>query len=382
MGCVSSMSKFNCLIVAGCVVIAGQGFASLAFGDESSIRQDAIIVRAVERMKDYDYTKNADVKAAISRHIERSKGTPEYLKLLKQFRPDGLKDKLRSLIFAGDNSSAVEAANMLLNSENGHRDVRPLVQSKDTEQAKRMAAVLGLLGDGRSVWLLSELAKDAEKPYDLRRIAVGGMAKNRHGQQTLLELVRKKELVGDTHLVAGALLARSQDAAIRDEAGKLLPMPAAKDQKPLPPIDALAQIKGNVDAGLKMFRDKGTCANCHVVGKHGKEVGPNLSEIGSKLSREAMITSILAPSAGISHNYENFSVLTDSGQVIVGLKVSETPTEVVIRTAEAIDRKISTDEIEEIKKSEKSIMPENLHHLTGQQGLIDVVEYMMSLKKK
>lgn len=371
------MSKFFCIFAAGFLVISGQSVAG-----EPTIRQDAIIVRAVERMKGYDYTKDAKVKAAIERHIERSKGTPDYLKLLKQFRPDGLNDKLQSLILSGDNSSAVEAANMLLNTRDGHRDVRPLVQSKDMKVAKRTATVLGLLGDGRSVWLLSELAKDAEKPYDLRRIAVGGMAKNRHGQQTLLELVKKKELVGDTKLVVGALLARSQDATVRTLAGQLLPMPAAKDQKPLPPIDALAQMKGNVDAGLKMFRDKGTCANCHIVDKHGKEVGPNLSEIGSKLSREAMITSILAPSAGISHNYENFNVLTDSGQVIVGLKVSETPGEVVIRTAEAIDRKISKEEIEEIKKSEKSVMPENLHHLTGQKGLIDIVEYMMTLKKK
>ncbi|MGB7343662.1 MAG: hypothetical protein WBD20_05595, partial [Pirellulaceae bacterium] len=61
---------------------------------------------------------------------------------------------------------------------------------------------------------------------------------------------------------------------------------------------------------------------------------------------------------------------------------SETADEVVIRTAEAIDRKIPTDEIEQLKKSDKSIMPENLHHSFDQQGLLDIVEYMMTLKKK
>ena len=80
------------------------------------------------------------------------------------------------------------------------------------------------------------------------------------------------------------------------------------------------------------FRGVGTCANCHIVNKFGKDVGPDLSEIGSKLSREAMYTSILDPSAGISHNYENYIVVTASGQVINGLKMSETPDEVVIRT--------------------------------------------------
>ena len=67
--------------------------------------------------------------------------------------------------------------------------------------------------------------------------------------------------------------------------------------------------------------------------------------------------------------------------MINGLKISETPDAVVIRTPEAIDRKIASDEIETLKKSEQSLMPENLHHLVDQQGLVDIVEYMTTLKK-
>lgn len=353
-----------------------------AHADESSVRSDAIVVRAVERMKDYDYTQDAKVRSAVERHIERSKGTPEYMRLLKQFRPGGFEDKLKSIILADDNTSSVEAMQLLLNMPEGHKVVRPMLFSKEEAQAQRTATVMGMLGDGRSVWLLGEVSKDAEQPYAVRRAAVNGLSKNRNGQQRLLEMAKNKELVGDTRLVAGALLARSQDKMIRALAEKILPQPAAKDQKPLPPIDELAKMKGDSDAGLKLFRGTATCANCHVVGDHGKEVGPNLSEIGSKLSREAMITSILDPSAGISHNYENYNLLTVGGQVIVGIKMSETDDEVVIRTAEAVDRKIPQDEIEQLKKSEQSIMPENLHHITGQKGLIDIVEYMVTLKKR
>ncbi len=188
--------------------------------------------------------------------------------------------------------------------------------------------------------------------------------------------------MGDTRLLAGALLARSGDDKIKSRAAKILPQPAQKDQQPLAPLDQLAKMQGSRENGMKLFRDIATCSKCHIVNDFGKDVGPNLSEIGSKLSREAMLTSILDPSAGISHNYENYIVLTDEGQVITGLKTSETDDDIVIRTAEAIDRKLAKDEIEEIKKSEKSIMPENLHHTIDQQGLIDIVEYMQSLKKK
>jgi putative heme-binding domain-containing protein len=141
-------------------------------------------------------------------------------------------------------------------------------------------------------------------------------------------------------------------------------------------------LKGDAVNGAKLFAGVATCGNCHPVAGQGKQVGPDLSEIGSKLSREAMLTSILDPNAGISHNYESYVVLTVDGQVISGLLISKTEDQVVIRTAEAIDREIASADIESMKQSDQSIMPENLHHTVDQQGLIDVVEYMTTLQKK
>ena len=79
--------------------------------------------------------------------------------------------------------------------------------------------------------------------------------------------------------------------------------------------------------GKIVYNTVGKCNTCHIVNKEGKEVGPDLSEIGSKLSREAMFESILFPSAGISHNYETWTAATDAGNVVTGIKVSETATE-------------------------------------------------------
>ncbi|MEC8474450.1 MAG: c-type cytochrome [Planctomycetota bacterium] len=191
----------------------------------------------------------------------------------------------------------------------------------------------------------------------------------------------EQTLPADMRLLAGGMLARSNDVKIKQRAKRLLPQPQMKDSAPLPPIDQLASLKGNIGAGKELFVGKATCSNCHIVNQLGKNVGPDLSEIGSKLSREAMYTAILDPSAGISHNYENFSVLTLDGQVISGLKVSETDQVIVIRTADAVDRRIPKTEVDVVKKSDKSIMPENLHHAFDQKGLIDLVEYMTSLTK-
>ncbi|PAY16713.1 hypothetical protein CKO51_25065 [Rhodopirellula sp. SM50] len=351
-----------------------------AADNAAQARRDAIVVRAIERIDDYDYRSDPAVADAVMRQIRRSEGTPEFMKLVKRFKPDGIESQLTVALVGDDRSAAVESAELLLELDAGRREIRDLLASPD--QARGVIETLGLLGNGRANHFLSEVATDAERPYDQRRAAVAGLARTKDGEKRLIDLATEKTLVGDTFLIAGALLARSKDGGIRNAAANVLPQPAQKDSQPLPPIDELAKMTGDVTAGEKLFRGAGTCANCHIVNNYGKDVGPNLSEIGTKLSREAMLTAVLAPSAGISHNYENFSVLTEEGQVITGLKISQTADEVVIRTADAINRKIPSEDIVTIKKSDKSIMPENLHHITGRQGLIDIVEYMMTLKKK
>lgn len=359
----------------------------LSADDPLRARNDAIIVRAIERMEGYDYKQDAKVKEAVLRHLNRQQGTSEYINLIRRFRPKGMEGKLIELIVDQSenkvsDSVKVESAQLLGEVEGGPKELRALLRGESESSATETARILALLSNGRAVNLLKDVAQDAERPYSVRRHAVAGLAKNRNGEKLLLQLAESNQLAADTRLLAGGLLARSRDESVRKRASKTLPQPQQKGNRPLEPIDKLATMRGNADAGLKLFRGAATCANCHKVNDVGKEVGPDLSEIGGKLSREAMFTSILDPSAGISHNYESFIVLTDSGQVINGLKISETPEELVIRTAEAIDRKISQDEIEQVKKSEKSIMPDNLHLTMDQQGLIDIVEYMISLKKK
>lgn len=355
----------------------------LTADDDLRARNDAIIVRAIERMEGYDYSRDKHVSDAITRHITSKKGTAEYLQLVKKFRPDGLIENLESMLLGTvDDSVKVETAGLLSETEEGRKTLRQLLRREDVADAANVARILGLLGNGRASKMLQEVVIDKERPFDVRKNAVTGLARNANGSKALLQLAASKQLAPDTRMLTGGLLARNRDASVREQAAKLLPQPQQKDRKPLAPIDQLASMSGDANKGMTLFRGVATCANCHVINQHGKEVGPNLSEIGSKLSREAMFTSILDPSAGISHNYENFIVLTTSGQVINGLMVSETPNEITIRTAEAIDRKISQSDIEQMKKSETSIMPDNLHFTVDQQGLIDIVEYMTQLKKK
>jgi putative heme-binding domain-containing protein len=141
-------------------------------------------------------------------------------------------------------------------------------------------------------------------------------------------------------------------------------------------------MKGDVARGKVVFNTVGKCNTCHVVNGEGKDVGPNLSEIGSKLSREAFFESILFPSAGISHNYETWTAITTGGNTITGILVSQTPAEVQLKGSDAIVRTIPRSELEELVKQPVSLMPADLQKTMTAEELVDVIEYSQTLKKK
>jgi putative heme-binding domain-containing protein len=137
---------------------------------------------------------------------------------------------------------------------------------------------------------------------------------------------------------------------------------------------------GNPERGRAVFAGAGTCVKCHVVGGDGKAVGPNLSGIGAKLSRQGMYEAILAPSAAISHNYETYTAILDDGRSVTGLLVSQSPNEVVIKGPDGIDVTLPADEVEELVKQPISLMPADLAATLSAQELVDLVAWLETLK--
>ncbi len=173
----------------------------------------------------------------------------------------------------------------------------------------------------------------------------------------------------------------SSNAEIRKEASTLVQPAAAATSEPIPPIRELEKMRGDASQGKLVFNTNGTCIKCHRVRGEGKEVGPDLSEIGSKLSREDLYVAILNPSAGVSHNYETYSVLTTDGTALTGMLVNKTDQSVTIRNAEAVDQTVPTADIEAFKKQAISLMPADLQKNMTVRNLVDLVDYMVSLRK-
>ena len=245
--------------------------------------------------------------------------------------------------------------------------------------AKRLLIALGIRGDGQTTKLLEAMLTDATTAADMRSAAVSALARSQTGAKAVVAMAKDGALSGGLVQAAAVAIAASPWADIRAAAADVLPMPKAKGGA-LPPLSDLLKRNGNADHGRTVFAGAGTCAKCHVVGSEGKNVGPNLSGIGAKLSRQAIYESILAPSAAISHSYESYTALLDDGRAVTGLLVSQSPESVVIRGPDGIDQTLAASEVDEVVKQPVSLMPADLATALSTEELVDLVSWLETLK--
>jgi len=374
------------LIRLGSVVAIGCWLGSLAplFGgqdDPAQVNRDRLIVETLLRLKGYDLDANESAKAAVLRHVRRQQGTVDYVKLTRHFK---LKELAPTLIVialkeAGTTSGS-EAANLAVELDQ-LKAFAELVEGKSAEKAAQALAALGHVDDPEVRGYLRPLVSSLEVTRAVRNGAVRAIGRTRLGEKELLALARSAKITEDTKFAVGNILLASGDAKISQEAKKYFELPAGADSTPLPPISELVKLRGSSPVGKKLFETTASCSKCHKVRGAGKDVGPDLSEIGSKLSREALFVSILDPSAGISHNYETYLIELVSGNVLSGVLVSQTDDMVVLKTKEAIEKRVRKEDIEVMQKSETSLMPADLVKTMTREQLADIVEYLVALTK-
>ena len=343
--------------------------------------KDKLIVETVLRLKSFDLESSAKAKAAVLRYLGSQPGTDQYFELIERFQPVEIADDLAdfSLKHATE-TSGVRGAELLFAMERGET-LRAAIDADDLNKAVAAVTLIGHAGGPKTPALLAPLITDDKASAAVRTAAVTALGRSIEGQNTVLKLVTSGRLSNDLKFAAANVLLSSTDAAIKTEAAKHLQLPATADAQPLPPVAELVQRQGDAAAGAFVFRKTKMCINCHKVRGEGKEVGPDLSEIGSKLSREAMYVSILDPSAAISHNYENYVLVTEDGLVVTGLLVSDTDETVTLRTQEGIDKKFDKASLDDFQKLKISLMPTDIQKQLTVQELVDLVEYLLTLRK-
>ncbi|MFO0822467.1 MAG: PVC-type heme-binding CxxCH protein [Gemmataceae bacterium] len=220
---------------------------------------------------------------------------------------------------------------------------------------------------------------------ELRSAAVSALAGNQAGTQWLIDLHKKGELPKELVAETGRLLRNSPFQGLRNEALLVFPAAGKLNPKNLPAIAELAKRAGDVARGKAVWNASiagaAQCGKCHMVRGIGGQVGPDLSMIGKKASRENLYESILIPSKAIADQYIQSSVTTTAEVTITGLLVGETPETLTLRDANGKDTTVSKKDIEgPIRKLKVSIMPDDIVASLSEDELIDLVAYLETLK--
>jgi putative membrane-bound dehydrogenase-like protein len=232
---------------------------------------------------------------------------------------------------------------------------------------------------------LQQLFLQDQAAATLRSAALSALASSRPGTVWLLDLQQQGKLPQEWRAEAGRLLRNSPFQAERNRALLLFPPPGKLDPKKLPPISTLVQRSGDPNRGKAIWNASLTgaaqCAKCHSIRGVGGQVGPDLSMIGKKASRENLYESILQPSKAIADQYVQYQVTTTAEVTISGLLIADTPTHLILRDANGKDVTVSKKEIDgPIRKLPVSLMPEDIVAALTEEELVDLVAYLETLR--
>ena len=319
---------------------------------------------------------NPEAKARLEALLKPVIGKPEFIDLVQQLNLTGFEQELVDYITAHpDAGESINAARIL--AANVGKTVAFLMKA-DAASAKKLVAALGKVSDRPSVAVLNQ-AFWPEKRDDVRRSIVEALALSSEGGRALLKWQSEKKLPDNVKATAALALSRSTDAGLRQQATRELRLPAALGAEKFPPLADLMKLKGDATKGQGMFMQAG-CVACHQVKGQFINFGPDLSQIGNKLSQDGLFTAVLYPSAAVEHSFSGLSVTTKEGLQAIGYIISETADELTLKIAGGAAMPIKKASITKKEELKESLMPPGLAAAIGPQGLADIVAYLQTLK--
>ncbi len=328
--------------------------------------EGALVLALVRAVKD---TGGRNSRAAIDKSIK-----PE---LIQQLTSSNLiivhDDKLPA-------SARVEAIRSL--SLGKLADVRaPLVKLLDLRQPGEVQlAALGVLDRFNDPELPAVLLKNWETLSPRLRAAAGEALLARPDRVTVLLDAIEKKAFAPQSLDATQIkrLTTHKDAAIQKRASTLL---AAF--KPARRTDVVAkyrkalELTGDPVKGKAIFTK--TCAACHKLEGVGHELGPNLSAMKNR-GMDAILTNVLDPNAEVNPQYLSYNCNLDDGRQVTGIIQSETATSVTFIRGEGLKDVVSRSNIETLKSTGLSLMPEGLEKDISVEAMADLIAYLMNVK--
>ena len=314
---------------------------------DSELRGDAL--RAIDELQLRPLGDNV-LSLATGRELNTEQ-RQQALAVLTRLRPKGTTDLMRGLVTDSDPAIARAALNGLV----------------DLQDATSLRQILG---------------NDAF-PAEVRRAATDRLIESTPGAILLLRLIDEDQLPADLKAAVLAKATSHPDANVRVLYEKFIP----EDQRTKKlgsgiSSEEILALQGDAGRGSAIFfkSSAAQCNQCHAVKGFGSKLGPELTMIGKKYERKALLETILLPSKAIAPEFVPYLLETTGGQVYAGFLVEQNDQRVILRDVKNQTIRVPADEIEALVPQQKSLMPELVLSEVSAQDAADLLAFLESCK--
>lgn len=175
----------------------------------------------------------------------------------------------------------------------------------------------------------------------------------------------------------GQLLA-NRDPRLRDRAAKAFgTIEKADRQAVVAAFRPALSLPPDQDRGRAVFVR--ACATCHQAEGQGIAVGPDLASVTGR-TPEDLVLHVFDPNREVPPTYLTYTVATRDGRILSGLIAEESATSVTLKRAQGLTDVVPRSEIEEMRSTGLSLMPENLETQLVPQDMADLIAYLQRLR--
>ncbi|MEN2282419.1 PVC-type heme-binding CxxCH protein [Algoriphagus sp. SE2] len=296
----------------------------------------------------------------------------DFLDIVNKYQLREDKDRLEALVYQSDNNQHSQMAANIYASLYGMNDIEKSFENPDQEKAILSIKKFGTIDNERMARLLAAIYTDDSKSLEIRTAAAEA-AKGFNSEPYLWELAKTNKIPADVLPIAQKILLSSWNGNIRAEANDFFG-DASENKYDVPKMLAAS---GSVEKGKTIASNY--CLACHKIGSEGIDFGPGLTEIGDKLSKEAMINAIINPSEGMGFGYETQLVKMKDGTEFTCIVNSKTENDLVVKLVGSGEQKIyKLVDVESVTQQNESLMPK---FPLSETEIVDLVSYMETLRK-
>ncbi|MGZ8558914.1 MAG: PVC-type heme-binding CxxCH protein [Chitinophagaceae bacterium] len=221
-----------------------------------------------------------------------------------------------------------------------------------------------------------QIILDERQSKDERRWRTEEMAMDSVGGQLLIGLIAENKLPATLFPVMEEHIFNNPDLSVRVQAGKYVKR--NRDGKTFS-IEAIVQLRGDAVAGKNNFTN--SCSSCHRMGATGNNIGPDISAIGKKFDKSALLDAIINPNAAIVFGYEPWLVNTSDGESVFGFLIADNKQSVVIKDISGAKHVIPQAKISSKKKQDAGLMPDPAAMGLSEKNLADIAAFLLSAKE-